>query len=53
MARLKPYCIKQAEAIMPVILKQIYDLSDLTDTQDLEFWWYFYSHFTYLQESQI
>ena len=34
-ARLKPYCIKQAEAITPEILKQIYGVLDLTDTQDI------------------
>ena len=32
MARLKSYCIKQAEAITPKILKQIYSVLDLIPT---------------------
>ena len=35
MAILKPYCIKQAEAITPTIHKQIYSVLDLTDSDDI------------------
>ena len=54
MARLKPYCIKQAEAITPEILKQIYDVLDLTDTQDVVYWCLFlFAFYLFARKSNL
>ena len=54
MARLKPYCIKQAEPITPIILKQIHDVLDLTDTHDTVYWCLFlFAFYLFARKSNL
>ena len=55
-ARMHPYCTKQAKPITPEILLQFTSILDLTKPAVIVFFFfgaYFFLHFSYLQENQI
>ena len=52
-ARLHPYCIKQAKAITPDILIKFSTVLNLKDPRDSVFGVYFFLHSFYLPENQI
>ena len=53
-ARSKPYCIKQAHAITPEHLLQIYILLDLTDPSDSVYWCLFlFAFFLFARKTNL
>lgn len=54
MARLHPYCIKQAQAITPSILLQFAEVLDFTNPEDIVFWCLFlFAFFLFARKSNL
>lgn len=53
-ARLKPYCVKQAKAITPEVLTQFFTVLDLSNPKDSVFWCLFlFAFFLFARKSNL
>lgn len=52
-ARLHPHCVKQAEAITPNILIDIYTVLDMSNTQDVVYWCLFLFAYLFARKSNL